>query len=59
MGTIECDPRYLGGRAVEALARYRAAGLIMPKDDLFWAVTAAAVRRYVTERIRDQRGVTV
>jgi hypothetical protein len=58
MGTIECDPRYLGGRAVEALARYKAANLIMPGDKLFWAITASAVRRYVAERIRDQRGIT-
>jgi hypothetical protein len=59
MSTIECDPRYLGGRAVEALARYRAANLIMPGDKLYWAVAASALRRYVNERIRDQRAVTL
>jgi hypothetical protein len=59
MGTIECDPRYLGGRAVEALARYHAANLIMPGDKMYWAVAASALRRYWGERTRDQRGVTL
>jgi hypothetical protein len=59
MSTTQCDPRYLGGRAVEALGRYRASGLIMPNDKMFWAVSASAVRRYVQERIRDQRAVTL
>lgn len=58
MGTVQCDPRYVGGRAVEAFARYKAAGLVMPKDKMFWALSASAVRRYVQERIRDQRGIT-
>jgi len=59
VGTVQCDPRYLGGRAVESLARYHAAGLVMPGDKMFWAITASAVRRYVQERIRDQRGQTL
>lgn len=59
MGTVQCDPRYLGGRAVEALARYKAANLVMPGDKMHAALVAVAVRRYVSERIRDRRGITL
>jgi hypothetical protein len=59
VGTVKCDPRYLGGRAVESLARYKAAGLVMPGDKMHAALVASAVRRYVQEQIRDRRAITL